>query len=221
MLTDTAELHFRSWLELAGELRVPFDRDANHALRGLGRRESLERLLGARSGELTDEQKHAIAQRKNQRYLELAADLSPADLLPGARELLDELRRDGWRTAVASSSRNAEFVIARLEIRHLLDAIVDGNSAPRSKPDPLVFELAARMLAVPAERCVVIEDAASGIAAARTAGMRVVGVGAPAQLAGADLIVDSLRGLCAATLRGLIRAPGAPTGGAKISGGLP
>jgi len=79
--------------------------------------------------------------------------------------------------AVASSSRNAEAVLDRLGIRDLLDALVDGNDVQKSKPDPEVFLEAAARLNVPPERCVVVEDAESGVGAGLAAGMKVVGLG--------------------------------------------
>ncbi len=209
VLTDTAELHFLSWVEIARDLGIAFDREANHALRGLGRRESLEILLGARSLQFSEVQKQDLARRKNELYLELANRITPNDLLPGARSLLEALRAAGWRTAVASSSRNAALVIDKLEIGAALDAVVDGNVAPRSKPDPQVFLAAALAVGTPPNRCVVLEDAASGVAAGRAAGMRIVGVGAPEQLRGADLIIAALTELSVARMAALFCDPAA------------
>jgi beta-phosphoglucomutase len=179
VLTDTAELHYQSWQRLMDEVGVPFDRRINEALRGLSRRESLETILGARSGEFAERQKEEIARRKNDEYLTRVVRMTPADLLPGAGELLQTLRKRGAAVAVASSSKNAEAVLDRLGIRPLLDVLVDGNDIERSKPDPEVFLRAAERLGVPPARCVVVEDAASGVAAALAAGMRVVGLGPP------------------------------------------
>jgi kojibiose phosphorylase len=170
VLTDTAELHYQSWLWMTHELGIPFDRQANEALRGLSRRESLAKALGERAAQFTDEEKKEIARRKNEDYLGRVARMTPADLLPGAADLLRGLRARGVAVAVASSSRNAKAVIDRLGIRPLLDLLVDGNNIERSKPDPQVFLTAAQRLGVPAARCVVVEDAASGIEAALAAG---------------------------------------------------
>jgi kojibiose phosphorylase len=177
VLTDTAELHYRSWKWLMDEMRIPFDRQKNEALRGLSREESLETILGDRAGEFTPEQKAEITRRKNDNYVSRVDKMTPADLLPGAAELLGELRGRSVPVAVASSSRNAEAVLDRLGIRSQLDTLVDGNDVPDSKPNPRVFLVAAERLGVPPERCVVVEDAGSGVEAALAAGMRVVGLG--------------------------------------------
>jgi len=183
VLTDTAELHYQSWQGLMDEMGIPFDRRKNEALRGLSRRESLETILGEWSREFTEEQKEDIARRKNEEYVSRVAKMTPGDLLPGAGELLKELRLRGVAVAVASSSKNAAAVIERLRIRPLLDALVDGNHVSTSKPDPLIFLQTAKHLGVPPRRCVVVEDAASGVEAALAAGMWVVGLG-PAERVG-------------------------------------
>jgi len=177
VLTDTAELHYQSWQGLMDEMGIPFDRQKNEALRGLSRRESLETILGEQSHEFTEQQKEEIARRKNDEYVSRVAKMTPADLLPGAGERLKELRLRGVAVAVASSSKNAAAVIERLRIRPLLDVLVDGNHVSTSKPDPAIFLETAERLGVPPRRCVVVEDAASGIEAALAAGMWVVGLG--------------------------------------------
>jgi beta-phosphoglucomutase len=204
VLTDTAELHYQSWQRIADELGLPFDRHANEALRGLSREESLERLLGPRSAEFSPQRKQEITARKNAEYLARVSSMTPADLLPGARELLTAVRETGLGVAVASSSRNAGAVIDRLGIRALLDAVVDGNDAPRSKPDPQVFLLAAERLGVPPRRCAVVEDAASGVAAALAAGMKVVGIGPRERVGAAHLVVAAIGELSVAMIRPLL-----------------
>lgn len=205
VLVDTAELHFRSWRRIAAELGVPFDRARNEPLRGLGRMESLERLLGPRAGEFSAARKQALADAKNDAYLALVGGLTPGDLLPGVVDLLRGLRERGVPLAVASSSRNTRAVLERLGVAGCFAAIVDGNDAPRSKPDPQVFLRAAERLGVPPAACIVIEDAASGVAAARAAGMRVIGVGPAERVGAAERVVASLAELSVDELLGLAR----------------
>jgi beta-phosphoglucomutase len=195
VLADTAELHFQSWMDLSRELGIPFDRAANDALRGLSRADSLRLFLGSHAARFSQAEQNALMARKNEQYLARVADMGPGDLAAGARELLEELRRRSVTTAVASSSRNAVQVLERLGIRALLDTVVDGNDVPLSKPDPHVFLSAAERLGVAANRCVVVEDAASGVAAARAAGMKVVGIGPAVRVGGANLVIDSLSSL--------------------------
>lgn len=204
VLTDTAESHFQSWMDVSREFGIPFDRAANDALRGLSREDSLRLFLGPHASRFSAAEQTQIITRKNDRYLARIERMSPADLAPGARELLQDLRRLSIPAAVASSSRNAVQVLERLGIRPLLDAVVDGNDVPVSKPDPTVFLCAAERLGVQPQRCVVVEDAASGVAAGLAAGMRVVGLGPPQRVGRAHLVLDSLAELDARRILALL-----------------
>jgi len=204
VLADTAELHYHSWEPVAAELGIPFDRRVNDRLRGLSRADSLAVLLGGRPCTLTADDRTRYTSQKNAEYLRLVAQMTPAHLLPGASDLLRGLRASGARIAVASSSRNANRVLDRLGIKPLLDVIVDGNTARRSKPDPEVFLAAADQLGVRPSQCVVLEDAEAGVAAALAAGMRVVGIGPFERLRGAHLVVGSIAKLDAERVLGLL-----------------
>src|SRR5436305_8681673 len=96
VLTDTAEFHYRAWQRLADEAGLPFDRAANEHLRGVSRRESLMLILGQRV--YSEEQIQSMMTRKNSYYLEAIATIAPKDLLPGARELLQEIRSAGLKS---------------------------------------------------------------------------------------------------------------------------
>jgi beta-phosphoglucomutase len=175
VLTDTAEYHYRGWQRLADEEGIPFDRAKNEALRGVSRNESLLLLLDGR--EVSDEAFAEMAARKNGYYLEYLQDMSPADLLPGAVALVEDAKARGWKVAIGSSSKNAGFVLDALGITEMFDAVADGHSVERAKPEPDLFLEAAAKLGVPPESCVVVEDAESGVDAAIAAGMIAVGVG--------------------------------------------
>ena len=192
VLVDTAEFHYLAWKRLADQLGVPFDREANHALRGVDRWNSLLRLLGDQASRFRRDELEEFCTRKNAHYVELIQNLSPADLLPGAPQFLENLRARRLPAAVASSSKNARFVVDRLGLAPLLSAVVDGSEAAESKPAPDLFLLAASRLGVPPTKCVVVEDAAAGIDAALAAGMRCVGVGVEDVVAGADLFAPSV-----------------------------
>ncbi len=193
VLTETAEYHYRGWQRLADEEGIPFDRQANEAMRGLSRRDSLLHLLGGRPR--TEEQIEEMMERKNRYYLESIKDISSADLLPGALELLDELRSAGIKVAIGSASKNAQEVIQRLGIADRVDSISDGYSVTRSKPAPDLFLHAAAQLGLAPEHCVVVEDAGSGVEAALAAGMRAVGLGPVERVGAAHVVLPSLEGV--------------------------
>jgi len=177
VLVSTDELHFQAWQSIAKELGVPFDREANERLRGVSRMESLELLLGPLVKTISADQKAMLADRKNDRYRAMLDRLSPADVLPGVRGWLAAVRAAGVRIAVASSSRNAVTILERTGLLGAVDAVADGTRILRSKPDPEVFLLAAADVGVPPARCLVVEDADAGVAAGRSAGMRVLAIG--------------------------------------------
>ena len=191
VLTDTAEFHYRGWKRLADELGVPFTREDNEALRGIPRRESLMLIL--RQRHYPEEQLQEMMERKNNYYLELIQTIRPDDLLPGARELLEEIRAAGLKSALGSASRNAPEVVDRLGITHLLDAIAHGGSVERQKPAPDLFLHAASQLGLTPDECIVVEDAAAGIEAAIAGGFHSVGLGPPERVGAADLCVPSLK----------------------------
>ena len=198
VLTDTAEFHYRAWQRLADEEGLPFSRAANEALRGVSRRASLMLILKDRV--YSEQQIQDMMDRKNSYYRQALQSISPADLLPGARELLLEIRAAGLKSAIGSASKNAPEVIDRLGLRPLLDAISDGNSVERPKPAPDLFLHAAGQLGLPANECVVVEDAAAGIEAAQAGGFQSVGLGPPERVGQAEVIFPSLEGVHLADL---------------------
>jgi len=189
VLTDTAEFHYLGWQRLADEEGIDFDRDANEALRGVSRRDSLLRLLGERK--VDDASFAEMMERKNRYYLEHLQGMGPRDALPGAVELIADARRRGLQVAIGSSSKNATLVLDALGMSELFDAVADGNSVEKAKPAPDLFLAAAEMLGQPPEACVVVEDAASGVDAALAAGMTAVGVGPPDRVGHAHHRFDS------------------------------
>jgi beta-phosphoglucomutase len=199
VVTNTSELHYQAWQQLADEEGLPFSRKANEALRGISRRESLALVLGARS--VTDAEADEMMARKNGYYRALIAKLTPADVLPGVLELIDEARERGLKIALGSASKNAREVLDRLDIARKFDAIEDGNSVPTAKPAPDLFLACARSLGLPAQACIVFEDATDGIAAAQAAGMMTVGIGPQNRVGKAEMVLsDGFAGISLATI---------------------
>ncbi len=207
VLTDTSEFHFKGWKRLADEEGMAFDRQDNEALRGVSRRESLLLLLKGRK--LSETEMEAWMERKNLYYLDLVEKMTPADLLPGAMDLLGEIRAAGIKIGVASSSKNAQLVIDRLHLAPSIDGLVDGSVVKRSKPAPHLFLKAAEELGVAPDEAVVVEDAAAGVEAGIAGGMWTVGLGPVERVGMADLVLPSLEGVhLDQILKGLTRRSG-------------
>jgi beta-phosphoglucomutase len=204
VLVTTDELHFRAWKAVADAEDVPFTREDNHRLRGVSRMRSLEILLEKAPRSYSEQEKLALAKRKNARYIESLAAIGPEAILPGAIDTLRALRARGVRVAVASSSRNARTIIARLGLGDLLDAVVDGGEAEQTKPAPDLFLLAAARLGARPGECVVIEDAEAGVEAAARAQMPVIAIGAAAGDGRARLSARSLEELTPGQILGAV-----------------
>jgi beta-phosphoglucomutase len=194
VLVDTAVFHFQAWRRLARELGFDFTEQQNEQLKGISRMESLDRILAWGGVTLTDAEKAAWAARKNEWYLELVGRMTPADVLPGAREFLENCRTVGLKTALGSASKNARLILEKTDLLPLFDAVIDGTQTTKSKPDPEVFLLGAQALDLPPAACVVFEDAVAGIEAAHRGGMKAVGVGSPRVLTEADLVIPGFVG---------------------------
>ncbi|MCX6137127.1 MAG: HAD hydrolase-like protein, partial [Ignavibacteriales bacterium] len=147
VLVSTDEYHYLSWVQLSNDEGFTFfDREFNHKFRGVGRAQCVEIITAASGKSYSAGQKTEIAERKNRYFMELLQEVTPAMLLPGSLQTLQELKHRGFKTAVASNSRNARFIIERTGIESLLDAIADGYEIENSKPDPEVFLLAAKKI---------------------------------------------------------------------------
>ena len=196
VICSTDEYHYKAWKAMADSMGIPFDRTINNRLRGVSRMASLEIILEKYSGPaLTDEQKTALAEKKNNLYREYLHEMSTADLPADVSETLKALREAGLKLAIGSSSKNTPFILGQIGLSGYFDAVSDGNNITRSKPDPEVFVKAAEMLGIPADRCLVVEDAVSGAEAGHRGGMKVACVGDAAKNGAGDWNMESIREL--------------------------
>ena len=177
VIVSTDDCHYLAWKRMADEKGIFFNREINERLRGVSRMESLEIILERAAKTYTDSEKVAMAKRKNDDYVELIGKLTPRDILPGAMDVLNALRARGVKIAIGSSSRNTPIILRQIGLDKAFDAVADGNQITRSKPDPEVFLLAAKLLKLAPADCVVVEDADAGVEAALAGGMRALGVG--------------------------------------------
>ena len=177
VIVSTDNCHYEAWKRMADEEGIYFDRSINERLRGVSRMESLSIILERASKPYTDEEKLAMATRKNDYYVQLIQRLTSADILPGAMDTLNTLRELGVKLAIGSSSKNTPIILRQIGLDNAFDAVADGNGITHSKPDPEVFLLAAKLLGLAPQSCLVVEDADAGIEAALAGGMRALGVG--------------------------------------------
>ena len=178
VIVFTDKYHYQAWKAVADEMGVYFDEQINHRLRGVSRMDSLDIILERYEGApLSQDEKNAIAEKKNNIYRELLQTMSPADVTDEVRDTLKELRNRGIKISLGSSSKNAKFILEKVELIDLFDAISDGTNITKSKPDPEVFLKGAEFLGLDPKDCVVVEDADAGIEAAVAGGMHPAGIG--------------------------------------------
>jgi beta-phosphoglucomutase len=192
VIVDTAKYHYLAWKRLANQLGFDFTETDNERLKGVSRVRSLEILLEIGGLTFDEAAQVQMAAKKNGWYVDYISKMDASEILPGAEEYLKLVRARGIKTALGSASKNAPLILERLGIASLFDAVVDGNKVSKAKPDPEVFLRAASELGISPANCVVFEDAEAGIEAALRAGMGVVGIGKPATLKQADVVIGGL-----------------------------
>ena len=194
VITDTAKYHYEAWKALADKLGIEIDLKFNEQLKGISRMDSLERILahGNQQDKYTQEQKEALAAEKNEAYVQLLQNLTPADLLPGVKAFLSEAKEKNMPCVIASASKNAPFILEKLGVIDLFDAIVDPATLTKGKPDPEIFVKAAESIGIKPEEAIGFEDAQAGIAGIKACGMYAIGILAGEPLDQADRTVHTL-----------------------------
>lgn len=191
VLVFTDQFHYRAWKKIADRLGIPFDEKINNSLRGVSRRESLELILQKSTRSFSENEKEALMEEKNHDYQMLLSDMSPIDVSNEVRATLKELKRAGYRLGIGSSSKNTKYILEKVQLISMFDAVSDGTNITKSKPDPEVFIKAAQFLGEQPENCVVVEDAYAGIDAAKSAGMSAIGIGDAAGYAKSDYSITN------------------------------
>ncbi len=191
VLVDSAQYHYEAFRQLMAENGRDFTEGDFQRTFGMRNDAILRQLLG----DLSPEREEQLALRKEELFRAgIAGRVRP---LPGAAELVERLRSARVPQAIVSSAprANIDLIVRSLGMEGWFPVIVSGEDVKRGKPDPEGFLTAAERLGVPVDACVVLEDAPEGVAAARAAGMRCVGVATTRpreELAQADLVVERL-----------------------------
>lgn len=203
VIVDTAVYHYRAWKRLANHLGFDFTEEENEKLKGVSRVRSLQLILEWGGVQKSEAEQAELAELKNSWYVEMINDMTPEEILPGAKEFLEAVRAAGLKTALGSASKNSGTILSKVGLLDHFDAIVDGNTVTASKPDPEVFLKGAEALGCLPAECVVFEDAIAGVQAALAGGMKVVGIGDAETLTGAHLVVAGLHEMNLAKLHTL------------------
>jgi beta-phosphoglucomutase len=200
VLVDTAIYHFKAWRMLGENFGYQLTEEQNEQLKGVSRVESLNRILAWASFSATEEQKEIWLKEKNDNYLSLISGMNPTEILPGVVDFLSQIKADGYKIGLGSASKNAEIILEKTELMPWFDLIIDGNKVSKSKPDPEVFLKGAEGLGLLPHECIVFEDAQAGVEAAKSGGMKVIGIGEASVLKEADKVISNFVGINSADL---------------------
>ena len=192
VIVDTANYHFIAWKRIGEKLGYHLTQEQNESLKGVSRVESLERILSWAGVDIDTHKKEALLIEKNEDYLNQIDRMGREEILSGVLELLEYAKQNDIPVALGSASKNATRILEKLNIDSFFNAIVDGNHVAKSKPDPEVFLKGATLLNQAPQDCIVFEDAAAGIAAAKAAGMTTIGMGGAEEVKIADHCFDSM-----------------------------
>ena len=192
VIVDTAKYHYLAWKRIGEKVGFSLTHDQNESLKGVSRKESLERILDWANVRLSEEEKEMLLIEKNEDYLQQIEGMGQEEILPGVLDLLHFAQKNNIPVSLGSASKNATRILKKLAIDHLFNAIVDGNNVTASKPNPEVFLKGAELLKQESNNCIVFEDAAAGIQAAKAAGMISIGMGGTEEVKTADHCFTSM-----------------------------
>lgn len=176
VILSTDQLHYKAWKSLADKENIYFDEKINNSLRGVNRVDSLKEILKRTTKTYTTEEFNNLMDYKNALYVESLKTLTENDVFEGVRETLKELKNNKILIAIGSSSKNAKNILKQINLIDEFDYISDGNMITRGKPFPDVFLNVSNHFNINPQECLVVEDATSGIKAAKAANMAAAGI---------------------------------------------
>jgi beta-phosphoglucomutase len=204
VIVDSAPFHFEAWREFAAARGKVFTSEDFRRTFGMKNEDILAFIFG---DQWERDVLESWSDEKEGRFRQLIqGNVRP---FPGVLPLIRSLNAAGYKQAIASSTplENIHLILNGLTIGEFFDTIISGEAVTKGKPDPEAFLKAATGIALPPDRCLVIEDAAAGISAANRAGMKAIGVTntVPGErLSSADLVVESLEGVDLKTVAALL-----------------
>ncbi len=194
MIADTEKYHFQAWRQVGNQLGLSLPEEHLFSLKNLSGLATLEKILDWGKVYMPEAEKLYWADRKNNLYHQLIADLKPGEILPGVLIFLRHLRGMEIKTALCSSAPHTTAILKSAQMEPFFEAVIDSGVFKKPKPDPQSFLLAADALGVSPGACLVFESDPQGIEAALLGGFSVAGVGDPVELCRAHFTIPSFAG---------------------------
>lgn len=177
VITDTALFHYQAWKALTNKLGGDISEEFNEKLKGVDRKNSLKIILDANEIVLSDKEFNDALIWKNNLYTNYLDQLNEEHILAGIEEFMKELKEAGIKIVIASASKNAPYIISRLNLGDFVYAIASPDDVENNKPAPDIFLLAATLANVDTSECIGIEDAQAGIDALNSANIKSIAIG--------------------------------------------
>lgn len=191
VILDSEPVHYQAKCKAFEKFGITLNEERIHNSYGMTDRQVIQFITDEH---LAEDKLDKVCREKEIIFKQLISNR--AEFLPGVQNWMDLFKQNGILQALASSSVEEiiQLVLAKLDAGSYFDIIIGGDTQP-SKPNPSIFLKAAEKLSVIPLNCLVIEDAVTGVQAAKAAGMKCIAVttNVPAEkLADADLVVDNL-----------------------------
>ena len=177
VITNTEDYHFDAWKSICMKLNYDLSLEKNEELKGVSRSECLDKILKWANLSLDSKEFNKLLNTKNELYLKKISNINSSNIINGVYDFIQNAKQEKHSIALYSSSKNAKFILNKLNLYSYFDAIVDGNSVKASKPDPEGFILASKLTKSNPEDCVVFEDSEAGIIAGNKINMTTSGIG--------------------------------------------
>ena len=190
VIIDSMPLHTKAWHVFLEKFGVSAD-SLVERMHGKRNDQIVRDLFG---DSLSEEQVFEHGANKEALFREMVGAQLEQILVPGIREFLQAHAGRGLGLGSNAEPANVDFVLDQSGLRQHFQSVVDGHQVQHPKPAPDIYLLLARKFGVAPGQCVVFEDSATGVAAALSAGMKVVGVGTSEdKLDGVEVMVRDFR----------------------------
>ncbi|WP_294835474.1 beta-phosphoglucomutase [uncultured Lactobacillus sp.] len=189
VIADTSVYHFQAWRKLIkNHFNLELPDELEKQTKGVNRTDSLKAILNFLDISVSKKQFNEMTNEKNNIFRNLLANLTPANILPGINELISNFKKNKVKLSLASASLNGPFILEKLQLTDVFDAIADPSKVAAGKPAPDIFITAAAAINLKPQDCVGIEDSVAGITAINKSGALSVGVGSKTDLKDAKVL---------------------------------
>ena len=168
VILDTEKLYTRFWQEAANALGYPMTKEQAMGLRSLNREFGAAKMQSYFDVPVNYEE----VRNKRIELMNAFIEKEGVELKSGIKELLSYLKEKGIKTAIATSSpiERTEKYLASVGLTGAFDKLISGYMVQKGKPEPDIYELAAKEIGFTPQECLAIEDSPSGLLSANRAG---------------------------------------------------